>query len=117
MKSTPAAGPRGFGGAKKVNGVKRRVVVDTLGLLLGVTVTAGNTWDRAALPALLAAVTTGCPTLELLWTDRGCTSAPVATAVGALGVTLVLVSGVKPPAGSGQFVGQPRRWVIERSFA
>ena len=34
VKSTPAAGPRGFDGAKKVNGVKRRVVVDTLGLPL-----------------------------------------------------------------------------------
>ena len=55
------------------------------------TVTAGNTWDRAALPALLAAVTTRCPTLELLWTDRGYPGAPVATPVAALGVTLVLM--------------------------
>ncbi len=117
VKSTPAAGPRGFDGAKKLNGVKRHVVVDTLGLLLGVSVTAANTQDRAALPHLLAEVTTRCPTLELLWADRGYPGAPLAAAVAALSVTLALVSGVKPPAGSGQFAVQPRRWVVERSFA
>ena len=71
VKSTPAAGPRGFAGAKKLNGVKRHVVVHTLALLLGVSVTAAHTQDRAALPHLPAEVTTRGPTLELLWADRG----------------------------------------------
>jgi transposase len=39
---------RGFDGGKLINGRKRRVVVDTLGLLLGVMVTAADTGDRAA---------------------------------------------------------------------
>ena len=47
----------------------------------------------------------------------GLPGAPPAAAVAALSVTLALVSGVKPPAGSGQFAVQPRRWVVERSFA
>src|SRR5665647_933511 len=53
VKGTPVAGPRGFDGAKKVDGVKRRIIVDTTGLLLGVHVTAANVQDRAAFPTLL----------------------------------------------------------------
>lgn len=36
------AGTRGFDGGRLVNGRKRHVVADTLGLLLGVMVTAGT---------------------------------------------------------------------------
>lgn len=43
------ADSRGFDGGKLVNGRKRHVVVDTLGLLPGVMVTAANTGRRATL--------------------------------------------------------------------
>ncbi len=39
---------RGFDGGKLINGRKRHVVVDTLGLLLAVMVTAADVGDRAA---------------------------------------------------------------------
>ncbi|WP_158754544.1 transposase [Streptomyces sp. NRRL F-2580] len=45
------AGTRDFDGGKLVNGGKRHVVVDTLGLLLGVMVTAADVGDRAAAPS------------------------------------------------------------------
>jgi hypothetical protein len=41
------ADSRGFDGGKLVNGRKRPAVVDTLGLLLAVMVTAADTQDRA----------------------------------------------------------------------
>jgi hypothetical protein len=44
---------RGLDGGKLINGRKRHVVVDTLGLLLAVTVTAADTGDRAAAQVLL----------------------------------------------------------------
>ncbi|MFF3412307.1 transposase [Streptomyces sp. NPDC002742] len=47
---------RGFDGGKLVNGRKRHVVVDTLGLPLGVMVTAADTGDRAAAQVLLRQV-------------------------------------------------------------
>ncbi|WP_234326058.1 IS5 family transposase [Streptomyces sp. NRRL S-495] len=50
--SVPAAS-RGFDGGKKVNGRKRHIVVDTLGLLLTVLVTAACVTDREAGPTLL----------------------------------------------------------------
>ncbi|MET7575322.1 IS5 family transposase [Streptomyces sp. NPDC005492] len=64
---------RGFDGGKLVNGRKRHVVVDTLGLLLGVMVTAADTGDRAAAQVLLRQVADADHRLELVWADGGYT--------------------------------------------
>ena len=50
------ADSRGFDVGKLVNGRKRHVVVDTLGLLLGVMVTAADGGDRTAALVLLEQV-------------------------------------------------------------
>jgi putative transposase len=42
VKSTEMGGPVGYDGGKKIKGRKRHIVVDTLGLLLAVVVTAAN---------------------------------------------------------------------------
>jgi putative transposase len=47
VKTTELGGAHGYDGAKKINGRKRHIVVDTLGLLLVVAVTAGNVDDGA----------------------------------------------------------------------
>ncbi|MEU6667986.1 transposase [Streptomyces sp. NPDC046727] len=55
------SGSRGFDGGKLINGRKRHVVVDTLGLLLAVMVTAADVGDRAAAKVLLAQVAAAPP--------------------------------------------------------
>lgn len=57
---------RGFDGGKLVKGRKRHVVVDTLGLLLGVMVTAADVGDRAAARVLLEQVADGAAGLCIL---------------------------------------------------
>jgi putative transposase len=47
VKTTEMGGVHGYDGAKKINGRKRHIVVDTLGLLLAIVVTAGNVDDAA----------------------------------------------------------------------
>src|SRR5512144_1128876 len=42
VKGTPVPGPRGFDGAKKVDGIKRHILVDTTGALLGCHVTPAD---------------------------------------------------------------------------
>jgi hypothetical protein len=67
IKASPVRGPRGFDGAKKIDGIKRHIVVDTLGLLVAVLVTAAGVQDRAALPRLLGRAPSRCPRLGHLW--------------------------------------------------
>src|SRR5262249_18178767 len=45
VKTTEMGGPVGYDGGKKIAGRKRHVVVDTLGLLMAVAVTAANLDD------------------------------------------------------------------------
>jgi hypothetical protein len=61
IKASPVRGPRGFDGAKKIDGIKRHIVVDTLGLLVAVLATAASVQDRAAVPRLLGRARWRCP--------------------------------------------------------
>ena len=53
VKATEVGGPHGYDGGKRLNGRKRHIVVDTLGLLLAVTVTAAAADDGTAAPQVL----------------------------------------------------------------
>lgn len=105
---------RGFDGGKLVNGRKRHVVVDTLGLLLGVMVTAADTGDRAAAQVLLGQVTDAHHRLELVWADGGYTGSLVEYCLVTLALVLAIVKRSDDLRG---FVVLPKRWIVERFFA
>ncbi|MEE3917773.1 IS5 family transposase [Micromonospora sp. BRA006-A] len=62
---------RGFDVAKKVNGRKRHIVVDTMGLLLAVMVTGAHVNDRSIARDLLWRTRLFHPGLRLIWADGG----------------------------------------------
>src|SRR3954466_13972823 len=71
VPATEGGEERGYDAHKKVNGRKRHVVVDTLGLLLAVVVTAASADDGAAAPLALGRLSQdGLPRLSLLWADN-----------------------------------------------
>ena len=55
VKTTSVPSSRGFDGGKKINGRKRHILVDTLGLLMAVVVTTASVQDRDGLKKLLRA--------------------------------------------------------------
>jgi len=57
VKATEAGGDRGYDGNKKINGKKRHILVDTLGLLVAVMVTSADQLDGAAAPQLMSQIT------------------------------------------------------------
>ncbi|MEV7394087.1 IS5 family transposase [Streptomyces sp. NPDC091215] len=108
------ADSRGFDGGKLVNGRKRHAVVDTLGLLLGVMVTAADVGDRAAAQVLLQQVTDAHHRLALVWADGGYTGSLVERCLATLALVLAIVKRSDDLRG---FVVLPKRWIVERFFA
>ncbi|MDQ0605075.1 transposase [Streptomyces canus] len=62
---------RGYDGGKKINGRRRHVITDSLGLLLMVWVTAADVTDRQAARAMLPVLRTRFRKITLVWADGG----------------------------------------------
>ncbi|MFE9782173.1 transposase [Streptomyces sp. NPDC005775] len=100
--------------ARLINGRKRHAVVDTLGLLLGVMVTAADTGDRTAAQVLLEQVTHAHHRLELVWADGGYTGSLSEHCLATLALVPAIVKRSDDMRG---FVVLPKRWIVERFFA
>lgn len=105
---------RGYDAGKKINGRKRHLLTDALGLLLAVLVTPASTTDRDAARILLPAAKKRLPRLSRVWADGGYRGHPQDWAAQHLGLVLDVVRRSDDVSG---FPVLPRRWVVERSFA
>ncbi|WP_107501527.1 IS5 family transposase [Streptomyces viridosporus] len=112
--ATVAHTTRGFDAGKKVNGRRRHLLTDTLGLLLGVLVTPASTTDRDAARSLLPAAKSRFRRLARIWADGGYTGHLTDWTLQHLGIVLDIVRRSDDVQG---FQVLPRRWVVERSFA
>lgn len=108
----------GFDSNKKVNGRKRHLMVDTLGLLMVVAVSAANVQDRDGAVALLhKAVRRRRRRLAKVWADKGYAGdAYRRWAKTELGIDIEIVEQDPEKTGTGFHV-LPRRWVVERTNA
>lgn len=113
VKCAAPTGERGFDGGKKINGRKRHVLVDTLGLLLGVVVTAASVQDRDGAKLLLERVKANLPRLALIWADSAYAGQLIDWVKTQCGWVLEIV---KRGEGVIGFQVLPRRWVVERSL-
>ncbi|MGW4913724.1 IS5 family transposase [Streptomyces sp. NPDC004270] len=104
----------GWDNGKKVGGRKRHVVVDCLGLLLVVTVTAANVQDRDAAGPLLERLRDRFHKIVPVWADGGYAGRLVTWAAEKLRLTLEIVRRSDDASG---FVVLPRRWVVERTLS
>ena len=84
VKSAGHGGPVGYDAGKRIKGRKRHLLVDTLGLVLGVAVTPANTTERDGAQMLLARVLGWFTWLRILWVDGGYTGETFANWVKGL---------------------------------
>jgi transposase len=110
---TVAQDSRGFDAGKKINGRKRHIVVDTLGLLLVVLVTAASMQDRDGARPLLERLMPSFHRIRLIWADGGYAGKLVTWAHDHLKVKLQIVKRSDDAQG---FYVLPRRWVVERTL-
>src|SRR3954470_736139 len=112
VKGSEVGGERGYDGGKELRGVKRHIVVDTLGLLLVVVVSAASADDGTFAPEVLGRLTAEHRSrLELIWADSKYHNHRLAgwLVESGAGYRIEVVS---RPAGSKGFVKLPRRWVV-----
>ena len=96
---------RGWDNAKKVNGRKRHIAVDAMGLLLAVVITAASVQDRvAARPLLWNLHRTSCR-VRLIWADAVYTGKLTAWAA-----TMKMNLQIVPRRQAHTFEVLPRRW-------
>jgi putative transposase len=114
VKTTSTPGARGFDNGKKVNGRKRHILVDTLGLLLVVVVHAADISESAGARLVLLKMRGSCKKLRRIWLDGGYRGSVLAWAFDVFRLVLQVV---KPAPEQKGFTVLPRRWVVERTFA
>lgn len=130
-RSSPQGGNKGFDAGKRIMGRKRNLVVDTLGLLLAVVVTAASVQDRDGAYPVMAHACHKYPSIQRVFVDSayagGCAQRLQQT--HGLEVQVVRHPGnrklgawqgpqlplFEPP--SRAFVPLPKRWIVERSHA
>lgn len=113
VKTTEAGGVRGYDAGKKINGRKRHLVTDTIGLPLTLAVHAASLQDRDGLALACHWIKRWFPWLICLFADAAYQGPVAADNAADAGLRLEIVK--RSPHAQG-FAVIPRRWVIERTF-
>jgi putative transposase len=114
VKRSAIRGQHGYDAGKKIDGRKRHILVDTMGLLIAVIVTAASISDPAGARLLLRTLDGAGKKLRIVWVDgtyRGSLLTWVANRFRFRLLPVLRLAGAKG------FVLLPRRWVVERTFA
>jgi transposase len=115
VKSDGHGGEVGYDAGKRIRGRKRHLLVDTLGLVLGVSVTPASCPEREGAQTVLEPVAGWLTRLRRLWVDGAYTGQTFSGWVQARWPKME-VEVVKRTDDLRGFAVLPRRWVVERTF-
>lgn len=114
VKTAKEASQVGFDGGKRVKGHKRHMLTDTVGNMLNVVVSAANVSDIAGGKRVIEKIRDTFSTIEKIWADGTYRGGLVDWVRETLDATLEVVEREEGQKG---FKVQPKRWVVERTFA
>ena len=108
---------KGYDGYKKINGRKRHLLVDTLGLILSVHVGPANDQDRDILDVLCSKIKGLYPRMERIFGDSGYQGRENKTLLNHGWLLSISKRPLKKKGEKGVFQVVPKRWIVERTFA
>jgi putative transposase len=113
VKTAEGGEERGYDAGKRVLGRKRHIIVDTMGLLIGVVVHSAGLQDRDGIKLVLAQIKDRVPRLKRIWADGSYEAA--VDWVWSFGPWVLDL--VRKPQGLKKFTVLSHRWIVERTFA
>ena len=114
VKSMSMTTQKGFDGNKRIQGRKRFIVTDVLGLLLALSITEANVGERAGALVILAKLGSRFSRLKTILADQGFDGVDFINKIKTqLSLVLVVVCQVLGVKG---FTVVPKRWIVERTF-
>ncbi len=107
----------GYDAGKKIGGRKRHLLVDTLGMILGLRVTSASVQDREGAVTLLSSLYLLFGRLQIIWADSGYAGALVEWVKGLRPFGKLHLDIVRRSDDAKGFQLVRKRWIVERTFS
>jgi putative transposase len=104
---------RGFDAGKKIKGMKRHIIVDTLGLILAVVIQSASVQDRTGAVEVIEKLRAQYKKIIVLFADAGYTGKLAAIIKTRWKIRLEIIKRTELH----HFAVLPKRWIVERTFA
>ena len=113
IQNADTAEEKGYDAGKKVSGIKRHIVVDTMGLPHAIIVTTADVTDRNGAIKMITLNLDNLSCVKKFLVDGGYSGEPFADSVKEIcGAAVEVVKRNELH----KFVVLPKRWVVERAF-
>jgi putative transposase len=104
---------KGFDAGKKVKGIKRHIIVDTLGLVLAVVIQGASVQDRNGGIDVVQKLVENWRKVVLLFADSGYNGTLVEKIKNRFKINVEIIKRSEKH----KFKVLPKRWIVERTFA
>lgn len=104
---------KGFDAGKKIKGIKRHIIVDTLGLILAVVIQSGSVQDRDGAYSVIEKMKENWFRIVKIFADSGYAGKLIDKIKHAFGLEIEIVKRNELHI----FKILPKRWIVERSFS
>ena len=104
---------KGFDAGKKIKGIKRHIIVDTLGLILAVVIQGASVQDRDGAISVIDKLTENWKKIIKIFADSGYRGELIAKVQTRFKIELEIIKRNELHT----FKVLPKRWIVERTFA
>jgi putative transposase len=104
---------KGFDAGKKIKGIKRHIIVDTLGLILAVVIQSASVQDRDGATDVIDKLMESWKKIVKIFADGGYRGKLIDTVKSKFKITLEIIKRDELHT----FKILPKRWIVERTFS
>ena len=104
---------KGFDAGKKIKGIKRHIIVDTLGLILAVVIQSASVQDRDGAVSVIEKLIENWKKIIKIFADGGYAGKLIGKVKDKFKIELEIIKRDEPHI----FKILPKRWIVERTFS